>query len=180
MFQPKSLFEASLKIIGVLTIIWSFTHIPPVIYKFVSVNNMSEMMANNDLTDYRFSLIFQVVYPVILFIIGVYLLVGAKALVRFAFHDLRSESDDNIRLLFGLFMKLGGLVLIIYALPKAFQIISSIMYLSSVSGLGMGEQTQYIAGNLVPTIIHLLLGLYLLRSGRIFYKLGFAKNSETG
>lgn len=59
MFQPKAFFESGLKIIGVLTIIWSFTQITPVVFQFFSVYNQPDLMTNSDLSYYRFSLIFK-------------------------------------------------------------------------------------------------------------------------
>lgn len=183
MYQVKTFFQAGLKLIGVLTIIWGFTQVVPVIFQFFSVYNQPDMMTGNDLRYYRFSLIFQVVYPILLLFIGIYLLKGGEAIVELAFHDSNEKNRDRTGLWFVLFMKLAGLALIIYSLPKTFQIISNIMFVSSVYSVGTSEQTKSIVQNLTSTIINLLLGLYLLRSGKVFYKLGFTgqedSNNET-
>jgi len=178
LFQPKAFFRAGLKIIGVLTIIWSITQVTPVMFQFYSIYNQPDMMAGTDLSYYRFSLIFQVIYPILLFVIGVYLLKSGKGVIQMAFHDSNEDIKDDIGSLFILFMKLTGLVLIIYALPKAFQLISNILFVSSVQVIGTDEQVTFIAHNVVTTVISLLLGVYLLRSGKIFYKLGFAKQED--
>ncbi|UOQ83540.1 hypothetical protein [Gracilibacillus salinarum] len=178
MFQPKALFESGLKIIGVLTIIWSFTQITPVVFQFFSVYNQPDMMSNNNLSYYRFSLIFRVVYPIILFIIGMYLLKGGKAIVELAFREMYPKNEDKMGWLFFLFMKMAGLVLVIYALPKAFQLISNIMFTSSVNAIDTSEQTKFIVQNLVTTVINLVLGFYLLTSGKLFYKLGFSNTND--
>jgi hypothetical protein len=177
-FQPKPFFHASLKIIGVLTIIWSLTQVVPVISQFYSVYNQPELMRGNDLMYFRFSLIFQVIYPILLFAIGFSLLRGGKAMVEWAFRDSDDEGDNTIGVLFTLFMKLAGLVLIIIAIPKAFQIISNLLFVSSANTVDTSNQVMFIAINLVTTIINLLLGFYLLRSGKIFYRLGFAKQND--
>ncbi|WP_077324780.1 hypothetical protein [Virgibacillus siamensis] len=177
MFQPKTFFQAGLKIIGVLTIVWSFAQVAPVIFQFFSVYNQPDMMSGNDLKYYRFSLIFQVVYPILLLVIGIYLLKGGAAITEMAFRYSNEKNEDRIGLLFVLFMKLAGLALIIYSLPKTFQIISNIMFVSSVYGLDTSEQTKFILQNLVATVINLLFGFYLLMSGKIFYKLGFIKQN---
>jgi|SRR5699024_2436280 len=182
MFQPKSFFEAGLKILGILTMIWSLTHIAPVISQFFTIFNQPDFMSDNNLSYYRFSLIFQVLYPLILFIIGGYLLKSGKVVIDLAFRNLNTENEtdkDRVDLLFILFMKLAGLALIIYALPKTFQIISNIMFTSSVYGMDTSDQTQFIIENFVTTGVSLLFGFYLLRSGKIFYKLGFTKNKDT-
>jgi len=178
MYQPKTYFEAGLKIIGVLAIIWSFTQVTPVILLFYSVYNQPDMMAGNDLSYYRFSLIFQLMYPILLFVIGIYLLRGGKSIVQMAFRDLNGAKDDGIGMLFVLFMKLAGLALIIYSLPRTFQIISNVMFTSSVFGVDTSDQTNFILQHVVTTVVNLLLGFYLLRSGKIFYKLGFAKHED--
>ena len=179
MFQPKTFFYAGLKIIGVLAIIWSFSQIVPVIFQFYSVYNQPDMMTGNDLRYFRFSLIFQVVYPILLFAIGIYLLKSGEAIVQLAFHDSYEESENRIGVLFVLFMKLAGLILMIYALPTAFQILSNVIFVSSAGTVGTSDQIQFIMYHLVTTIINLLLGLYLLKSGKIFYWLGFAKQKDS-
>jgi hypothetical protein len=176
--QPKSFFHASLKIIGVLTIIWSLTQLVPVISQFYSVYNQPELMRGTDLTYFRFSLIFQVIYPILLFAIGFSLLKGGNAMVEWAYSDSDDESDNNIGVLFILFMKIAGLVLIIIAIPKAFQIVSNVLFVSSANTVNTSNQVMFIVQNLVSTIINLLLGLYLLRSGKIFYRLGLVKQNE--
>ena len=178
MVPPKALFESGLKIVGVLTIIWGLVHITPVVFQFMSIYNQPDMMTNQNLSSYRFSLIFQVVYPVILLIIGFYLLKDGKAVVELAFNNLSAKDEDKIGSLFYLFMKMVGLVLIIYSLPKAFQTISNIIFTSSVNSVGTNEQTQFIVQNLVMVVIQFVFGFYLLRSGKIFYKIGFTKNNK--
>ncbi|WP_438313015.1 hypothetical protein [Sporosarcina sp. FA9] len=178
MFQPKSFFVASLKIIGVLTIVWSFVQIAPVAFQFLYVYNQPDMMPANDLSNYRISLIFQVVYPIVLLSIGVYLLKSGEALIQFAFRDWNEKNEKGIGQSFMLFMKLAGLVLIIYSIPTAFQLLSNVLFISSAKVIGTSNQLNFISINLVSTVINLLLGLYLLRSGKIFYKIGFTKNNE--
>lgn len=179
MFQAKSFFQVSLKIIGLLTIIWSFTQVVPVVFQFLSVYNQPDMMPDNDLMYYRFSLIFQVMYPILLLVIGIYLLKGGEAIVELAFRNSNEKNGDGIGLWFVLFMKLAGLALIIYSLPKTFQIISNIMFVSSAQAVVTSEQTKFIVQHLAATVINLLFGLYLLRSGKLFYKLGFPRQEDT-
>ncbi|MFD1929542.1 hypothetical protein ACFSFY_15980 [Sporosarcina siberiensis] len=179
MFQPKSFFIAGLKILGVLTIVWSFVQIAPVVLQFYYVYNQPDMMPANDLSNYRLSLIFQVVYPIVLVSIGVYLLKSGEALIQFAFRGWDEKNEEGIGQLFRLFMKLAGLVLIIYSIPTAFQLLSNVLFISSAKIIGTSNQMNYIVQNLVSTVVNLLLGLYLLRSGNIFYKIGFNNTKET-
>ncbi|OZM57717.1 hypothetical protein CIB95_04955 [Lottiidibacillus patelloidae] len=178
MFQPKTLFYAGLKIIGVLAIIWSLTLIFPVLFQFYSVYNQPNMMPGNDLSYFRFSLIFQVVYPILTFIIGIYLLSNGEAIVKLAFRDSNEKSTNEIGVLFVLFMKLAGLTLIIYAIPKAFQILSNVLFVSSVNVIDSSNQMKFIVQHFVTTTISLIFGFYLLRSGKIFYRLGFSKQED--
>lgn len=111
------------------------------------------MMLNNELSYYRFPLIFQVVYPIVLFVIGLYLLKDGKSVAQIAFRGISEKNEESTSLLFVLFMKLAGLVLIIYSLPNAFQLISNILFTSSVNVVGTSEQTQFIVQHLVTTSI---------------------------
>ena len=178
MVQPKNFFIAGLKIIGVLSIIWSFTQVAPVIIQFYSVYNQSDMMQANDLRNYRVSLLFQVAYPIVLLSIGVYLVKSGDALIQFAFRSWNEKNEESNSLLFILFMKLAGLVLIITSIPTAFQLLSNVLFISSAEVIRTSDQMNFVLMNLVTAVINLLLGLYLLRSGKLFYKLGFSKNNE--
>lgn len=176
MFQPTAFFRAAVKIIGVLTIIWSFTHVVSVVYSFYSIFNLSGMMTNADLTNYRLSLIFQAVYPVILLALGIYFLKSGEAIIQFAFGSSFEKYEAKTEETFTLFMKLGGLVLIIYSIPTAFQLVANVMFVSSAKLIDTTTQTDFIIHNLVITVIQLLLGVYLLKSGKFFYKIGFSSN----
>src|SRR5690606_12758586 len=123
MFQPKAFFHAGLKIIGVLTIIWGLTHVVTVVYSFYTALNLSDLMSGTDLTNYRVSLLFQAVYPFLLLALGIYLVRGGEAIIQFAFRGLEEKYEDKAGELFMLLMKLAGLVLIIYSIPKAFQLV---------------------------------------------------------
>lgn len=173
MLQPLALFRAGLKLIGILTIIWSLTHVVTVVYTFYSIYNLSDLMSNSDLTNYRLSLIFQAIYPVLLFALGIYLLKSGEAIIQFAFRDTEEKYEAKAAELFMLFMKLAGLVLIIYSIPKAFQLVANTMFVSSAKLIDTTGQIEFIIHNLVITVIQLLLGVYLLKSGKVFYKMGF-------
>lgn len=178
MLQPTDFFRAGLKIIGLLTIIWSLTHVVSVVYTFYSIYNLSDMMTNSDLTNYRLSLVFQAVYPVLLLALGIYLLKSGETIIQFAFRGSVEKGDDKAGELFMLFMKLAGLILIIYSIPKTFQLVSNIMFVSSAKLIDTSVQTEFIVQNLVITVIQLLLGVYLLKSGKLFYNLGFNNVSK--
>ncbi|MDN4607689.1 hypothetical protein [Sporosarcina highlanderae] len=173
MFQPTVFFQAGLKIIGVLTIIWSLTHVVSVVYSFYSIYNLSDLMTNVDLTNYRLSLIFQAAYPVLLMAFGIYLLKSGESIIQFAFRGADEKYGAMAGELFMLFMKLSGLVLIIYSIPKAFQLVANVMFVSSAKLVDTSVQMDFIIHNLVITVIQLLLGVYLLKNGKVFYKIGF-------
>ena len=179
MSQPTAFFRAGLKTIGVLTIIWSLTHAVSVVFGFYSIYNQSDLMNSSDLTYYRFSLVFQAVYPVLLFALGAYLLKSGESIIQLASRGLGEYSEDKVGELFMLFMKLAGLALIIYSLPNAFQIVGNILFVSSAKFADTGLQMEFIVHNLLLTVIQLVLGVYLLRSGKIFYNLGFVKQQDS-
>jgi hypothetical protein len=179
MFQPMTFFRAGLKIIGMLTIIWSLTHVVSVIFTFYSIYNQSDLMIGSDLMYYRFSLVFQAVYPIVLFGLGAYLLKGGEAIVQLAFRGSDENSEDKVGELFNLFMKLAGLALIIYAIPKAVQLVANLLFVTSATLIDTSFQKEFITQNLLITVIQLLLGVYLLRSGKVFYNIGFKKQNDT-
>ena len=179
MFQPISFFRAGIKIIGMLTIIWSLTHVVSVVFTFYSIYNQSDLMISSDLMYYRFSLVFQAVYPILLFGLGAYLLKSGEAIVRLAFRGSDEKSEDKVGELFILFMKLAGLALIIFSIPNAVQLVANFLFVSSATLIDTSFQKEFITQNFFITIVQLLLGVYLLRSGKIFYNLGFNKQNDT-
>ena len=114
----------------------------------------------------------------LLLVIGTYLLRNGDAVVQFAFRDSNEKQNGSIDTLFVLFMKLAGLGLIIYAIPETLQLISNATFAATVRGIDIHPQTDFIILHLASTLVKLLLGFYLLISGKIFYKLGFPDTQE--
>ncbi|HET7578072.1 MAG TPA: hypothetical protein VFK33_02240 [Bacillales bacterium] len=177
MTQAKAFFRAGLKIIGVLAILWALIHIAGVIYSFFSYFNEPGLMGEA-LSTYRLSLLFQIAVPIVLFAIGWYLL-KSESVLRFAFQDINEDIHTDIEKYFILFMKLAGLVLVVYAIPKVFQLIGNVIFITGTHGIFSGnQQIQVVTGSIVATVIELLLGFYLLGSGKLFRRIGFSETDK--
>jgi hypothetical protein len=176
--QLKGVLTVAVKVIGVLTIIWLIPQLFQLVYSFFSMMNQPGMVPGDVVTGYRFSLLIQAVIPLLLFVIGLYLLRDGDAVIRFAFkgetESGETEKSVSYQSLFLLFTKMVGLVMIVYALPKFFQLVSKIIFITSVqSAVRLDEQITFIIQNAVSTFIYLIVGFYLLKSGKYFIRLAF-------
>jgi hypothetical protein len=179
----KGVLTVTIKVIGVLTMIWVIPQFFQLVYSFFSMMNQPGMVPGDVVTGYRLSLLIQAVIPVLLFVIGLYLLRGGDSVIRFAYKGEKKsreiEEQVSYESLFLLFIKMVGLGMIVYALPMFFQLLSNILFIASVqSPVRLEEEITFVIQNAVSTLIYLIGGFYLLKSGDIFYNLAFPKKQE--
>lgn len=177
--EPNHVFKAALKIVGVLTIIWSFTKIAEMATYFLSIYNDSALMQDHMLFSFRFSLLFMLLVPILLFIIGVYLLKNGESIIKLAFKEIPKPTENSVETVFRLFMKIVGFILIIVSIPKGLHFISAVIYASSIYSPDTNMMLEPILNHLIPAVVYFILGLYLLISGNLFYKLAFSKKVLT-
>src|SRR5699024_492983 len=99
-----------------------------IVFSIQSVFNASDMKDSVTL-NYRFSLLIQAISPLLLLLIGMYLLRGGQGIVNLAFRKQKHEKLHHQDIFF-LFMKIAGLGLLIVAIPDVFQIISDGVFAS--------------------------------------------------
>jgi hypothetical protein len=115
------------------------------------------------------------VLPFIYVFIGVALIRYTEKIFAFAYKidqpDLRENSEK-----FRLFLKMLGIYLCAEYLPDLIKSISSYLtYSNAPKVFDFITQQRYASTNFVPGFVAIVLGVYLLRDGNLFVKLGFGK-----
>ena len=116
--------------------------------------------------------------PVVMLIIAAALMKKAESIAEKAY-PVETMEDINEVGIFNLAMKITGLVFMVWAIPDLVQVISKLCYISYLAPvIAHQEQTMYVADHLPRTLLFLLLGWYLLKSGRLFTKMAFKQQDE--
>lgn len=112
-------------------------------------------------------------YPLALILIGFYLLTGTRALVRKIYPEQDPKAFESVRTVFKLAMKITGMVLVVYAAPELLRIFSSLLYIGYYQRFGIDASAQQLiaAERSLATLVSLLFGFYLLKSGDFFKRL---------
>lgn len=118
------------------------------------------------------------VLPFIYVFIGVTLIKYSEKIFAFAYKfdqpDL-SETSEKFRL----FLKMLGIYLIADYLPDLIKSVTSYLtYSNAPKILNFFTQQQFAYTNFFPSIVAIVLGIYLLRDGNFFVKLGFGKKEN--
>lgn len=163
------LFAASARIIGILAILKG---IQVFIITFPTILGL----VGKSVPDWALSQqIMALLYPLTLILIGFYLLTGTRALVRKIYPEQDPKAFESVRTVFKLAMKITGMVLIVYAVPELMRILSSVLYIGYYQRFGIDASAQQliVAERSLATIVSLLFGFYLLKSGDFFEHLAF-------
>jgi hypothetical protein len=115
------------------------------------------------------------VLPFIYVFIGVALIRYSEKIFAFAYRvdqpDLKENSEK-----FRLFLKMLGIYLIAVYLPDLIKSVTSYLTYTNVPKfLNFITHQQYAYLNFFPSLAAIVLGIYLLRDGKFFVKLGFGK-----
>ena len=118
------------------------------------------------------------VLPFIYVFIGVALIRYSEKIFAFAYRidqpDLRENSEK-----FRLFLKMLGIYLIAGYIPDLIKSVTSYLTYTNVPKVvNFITQQQYAHMNFFPSLVAIVLGIYLLRDGNFFVKLGFGKHEN--
>lgn len=165
----SDLFAAGARIIGILTIIKGIQVI------IMTIPGLFVMFGQNSPEWAAVQQLITLVYPLALILIGFYLLAGVPELIKKLYPEGDVPVLESSRTVFELAMKITGMVLVVYALPELLNIFSNALYIGHYQRLGINSSAQQmiIAERLLATLVSLLLGFYLLYSGRFFERLAF-------
>lgn len=168
--KAADLFVVGLRVIGVLVIIKAIQSlimgVPFIMGVFGQEENLGWVINLQ---------IINLVNPLVLLIIGIYLLSGMKGVVERLYPKSEEIILDSSRKVFNLAMKITGLVLVVYSIPELLKIISNGLYLGYYYRFGIDtfQQEIIVIERTLATLVSLILGFYLLLSGRFFENIAF-------
>lgn len=157
--SSRVLLHTGLQVVGVVTIIMGIAGLIGV----AGIVTSQEMMAKG----LQFA---AVLSPAFVLAAGVYLTIGSKGLVQKLCPD-SEEKPGSGEALFILAMKVLGAVLVVKALPDAVQVLSNLMYIKSLGPAW--SYSQFIYTNGLSTLLKFIIGLYLLKDGKLLVYLAF-------
>lgn len=112
------------------------------------------------------------IIPVLFIVGGIYLLNGGQRLYEFAYPG-EAEQETDLEFKFVLLVKMLGIYLLVRYIPELLRTASEwFVYLNAPPYLQMFREEQYIYLNTASSIGGVLLGIYLLRSGAVFIRMG--------
>ncbi len=159
-----------IKLFGIYCFVLALPHIVNLISTFLyTPTDMPE--------DYQKAMrlikIFIWIIPIIFVALGFYFLRDGRLVYKIAYPNDISESNSDFSSKLIMFLKFLGIFLIITNFPNMLKVISNYFAYSNAPGVyGMDAQRQFVYLNVIPSTVSILLGFYLLISGKLFIKLG--------
>lgn len=167
--KAADLFIAGVSIIGILAIIKAIQVLTMTVSPLVGTfgQEFPDWVITQQLIAW--------VYPLVLFFMGIYLLSGVNRIVKRFYPHSEQIILSSAREVFKLAMKITGMVLIVYAIPELFRIISNGLYVGYYYRFGIDtfNQQLILTQGTLSTLVSLLFGFYLLYSGKFFESIAF-------
>ena len=111
------------------------------------------------------------IVPVLFIAAGIYLLRGWNRLYEFAYPG-EAEQGPDLEWKFVLFVKLLGIYLLVVYIPDLLRTASAFfVYLNAPPFYDLFQEKRFTYLNAASSVGGVLLGIYLLRSGRVFIRM---------
>ena len=92
-----------------------------------------------------------------------------------AYPQGRQQDLNNLSERFVLGLKLLGVYSIVSYIPQLLEVLSTlVIYSNSPKYVDTRYMKEYIFANALPTAAAIILGFYLVKSGQVFIRIGFA------
>ena len=126
----------------------------------------------------RFHILISRVLPFFYVFIGVMLIKNSEKIFSFAYRDYVPDIDKNSEK-FRLFLKMLGIYLFSQYIPELIESVSSYLtYSNAPKVFHFFTQQRYANQHFFPSIIAIFLGVYLIRDGEFFVKMGFKLTND--
>ena len=170
--KVQNYFNLGCKLFGVYFLFLSVPLFITAISSFYPVKNVPASLEKY-LTFYKIT---TRLLPVIYVFIGFHLIRNSERFFSFAYSGIDEFEFSNNVEKFHLFLKMLGIYLIADYLPALITSVTSYLtYSNAPKVLDFITQQQYASTNFVPSLVAIVLGIYLLRDGKFFVNLGFQK-----
>ena len=171
----KDYFILGCKLLGVYCIILSIPHLFYAITTFFPVQSVGPEFEKI----LFFEKLITRILPAVYIFIGVALIKNSEQIFSYAYS---SQPEDDIGLpreKFRLFLKMLGMYLIANYLPPMIKSITAYFtYSNAPEVFSLLTQRQYTSTNFLPSLVAIVFGIYLLKSGNFFIHLGFRQSPE--
>ncbi len=164
----KEYFIIGCKAFGVYSLYLSVPATIALIQVLLSSKGIDSSLSNV----YLVTKITSLLMPLFYISAGVYLLRGGKFLQSFSRIDGSHVNFKEMEGKFFLLLKFLGMYLVVQYLPSFFEVLSSFWVLHNAPKyMEMFQERQYVYYNFLPSMVGMLLGVYLIRSGKFFIKI---------
>jgi hypothetical protein len=110
------------------------------------------------------------IIPILFIVAGIYLLRGGSRLYRFAYPN--ETEEDDLEWKFTVFVKMLGIYLLVVYIPDLLRTASAyFVYLNAPPFYDLFREKQFTYLNAASSVGGVLLGIYLLRSGKVFIRM---------
>jgi len=173
--NQKDYFVVGCKLFGIWCFVLFLQYFFRIFPDYVLVKNIPD-----DIADFfRITRLFEVLKPIVLFALGVYLIRFGRFVHRLAYPGELSRAKLNRMDSFILALKILGMYLIIANIPYLLEILSRyILYTNSPKYMSTTNMKEYVIANVLPTLGALILGFYLVKGGNFFVRIGSEKAGD--
>ena len=166
--KGRDYFILGSKLFGIWCLFQGIVGLIAVIPTFMSPGNLQPEMHRI----YRATAVVARIIPILFIASGIYLLRGGSRLYKFAYPAETVQGTD-LEWKFTVFVKMLGIYLLVHYIPDLLKTLSAFfVYLNAPPYFDMLQQRQFTYTNAASSIGGVLLGIYLLRSGRVFIRMG--------
>jgi len=166
--KARDYFVLGSKLFGIWCLFQGIVGLIAVIPTFMSPDKLGPEMNRI----YIVTAIVSRIIPVLFIVAGIYLLRAADRLYEFAYPGEGGQGTD-LESKFVLFVKMLGIYLLVRYIPDLLRTASEcFVYLNAPPYFEMFRERQFTYLNAASSIGGVLLGIYLLRSGKVFIRMG--------
>lgn len=167
--KPREYFILGSKLFGVWCLFQGIVGLVGVIPTFISPDNLKPEFDRI----YFATVVVSRIIPILFIASGIYLLRGGGRLYRFAYPGEEEQGTDLERN-FTVFVKMLGIYLLVIYIPDLLRSLTAYFVYQNAPKYfsDIYQQRQLTYRNAASSIGGVLLGIYLLRSGRWFISLG--------
>ena len=169
--NSRDYFVVGSKLLGVYCLFLAVPALGAAVQTFADTPNLGDEFAS---IMFLSRVVLRVI-PVVYLVLGFYLIKNGSHIHNLAYpvsaaEDSPIEAQDK----FVLFLKFLGMFLIVSYFPDALKSISSYFtYKNAPPAFNLFQEKQYVLVNFAPSIVAVVFGFYLVKSGQVFVRLAF-------
>jgi hypothetical protein len=166
--KTRDYFILGCKLFGIWCLFQGIVGLIGVIPSFISPDKLGPELHRI----YMVTAVVARIIPILFIVAGVYLLRGGTQLYKFAYPN-EAEGVADLESKFTVLVKMLGIYLLVLYVPDLLKTASAyVVYRNAPPFFDMFQQRQFTYLNAASSVGGVVLGIYLLRSGRWFIRFG--------